>query len=74
MSPASGMGRSEVETCQVNLYIYIYIYIYIYYIYNAHCTMYNVHNVDNRVSTEQYKLLEYAVYTIMSMHCIVYTV
>ena len=29
MSPASGMGRSEVETCLVNLYIYIYIYIYI---------------------------------------------
>ena len=26
MSPASGMGRSEVETCLVNLYIYIYIY------------------------------------------------
>ena len=23
MSPASGMGRSEVETCLVNLYIYI---------------------------------------------------
>ena len=22
------MGRSEVETCLVNLYIYIYIYIY----------------------------------------------
>ena len=28
MSPASGMGRSEVETCLVNLYIYLYIYIY----------------------------------------------
>ena len=26
MSPASGMGRSEVETCLVNLYI-IYIYV-----------------------------------------------
>ena len=29
MSPASGMGRSEVETCLVNLYIYIYIYIHL---------------------------------------------
>ena len=26
MSPASGMGRSEVETCLVNLYMYVYIY------------------------------------------------
>ena len=30
MSPASGMGRSEVETCLVYLYIYINIYIYLY--------------------------------------------
>ena len=35
MSPASGMGRSEVETCLVNLY-----YIYIDYRYNLYVCLY----------------------------------
>ena len=49
---ASGMGRSEVETCLVNLYIlYIYIYIYIY-IYSK----FNNNDVDSEISKKFNKL------------------